>query len=82
MLPVLGLRLSQYDVCGTGFECLTEDLGEVLGLFDELIQEPALPEDKLALYKSQVSDAASPLELCLLCCSAVLLQNYQAVTRR
>lgn len=38
----------------SGFECLTEDLGEVLGLFDELIQDPALPEDKLALYKSQV----------------------------
>ena len=54
MLPVLGSRLSQADVCGTGFECLTEDLGEVLGLFDELIQTPALPEDKLALYKSQV----------------------------
>lgn len=40
-------------VC-TGFECLTEDLGEVLGLFNELIQEPALPQEKLALYKSQV----------------------------
>ena len=41
--------------CGcAGFECLTEDLGEVLGLFDELIQEPALPLDKLTLYKSQV----------------------------
>ncbi|KAL3137574.1 hypothetical protein ABBQ38_004857 [Trebouxia sp. C0009 RCD-2024] len=42
------------DAIGMGFECLTEDLGEVLGLFNELIQEPALPQEKLALYKSQI----------------------------
>lgn len=37
-----------------GFECLTEDLGEILGLFNEVIQEPALPQDKLLLYKNQM----------------------------
>ena len=40
--------------CSAGFECLTEDLGEILGLFNEVIQEPALPQDKLLLYKNQV----------------------------
>lgn len=47
------------DAIGMGFECLTEDLPEILGLFDELIQEPALPEDKLTLYKSQVLNLIS-----------------------
>ena len=40
--------------CSAGFECLTEDLEEVMGLFNELIQEPALPQEKLLLYKNQV----------------------------
>ena len=44
---------------------LVRRLREVLGLFDELVQEPALPQDKLALYKSQVC-AAITLELFLL----------------
>lgn len=61
MLPVLLSGLTQADVYGAGFECLTEDLGEVLGLFDELIQEPALPEEKLALYKSQVCARCIPI---------------------
>ncbi|BDA43216.1 Uncharacterized zinc protease-like protein y4wB [Coccomyxa sp. Obi] len=37
-----------------GFECLAEDTEEVVGLFSEVLMSPALPEDKLALYKSQV----------------------------
>ena len=61
MIPVLGSSVHQADVCLTGFECLTEDLGEVLGLFDELIQTPALPEDKMALYKSQVCESCIPI---------------------
>ncbi len=40
--------------CSAGFECLTEDLEEVMGLFNEVIQEPALQQDKIALYKAQV----------------------------
>lgn len=38
-----------------GFECLTEDVDEVLGLFNEVIQEPALQPDKTAFYKAQVT---------------------------
>lgn len=37
-----------------GFECLAEDTEEIVGLFSEVLMSPALPEDKLALYKSQV----------------------------
>ncbi len=40
--------------CSAGFECLTEDLEEVLGLFNQVIQEPALQQDKVAFYKAQV----------------------------
>ncbi|KAA6423167.1 MAG: peptidase M16 domain [Trebouxia sp. A1-2] len=42
------------EAIGMGFECLTEDLEEVLGLFSEVIQEPALQQDKVAFYKAQV----------------------------
>ena len=38
-----------------GFECLTEDVEEVLGLFNEVIQEPALQPDKTSFYKAQVT---------------------------
>ena len=48
-------RIDKHMTCSAGFECLTEDLEEVMGLFNELIQEPALPQDKLLLYKNQVS---------------------------
>lgn len=37
-----------------GFECLAEDTEEIVGLFSEVLMSPALPEDKIALYKSQV----------------------------
>lgn len=42
------------EAIGMGFECLTEDLEEVVGLFNEVIQEPALQQDKVAFYKAQV----------------------------
>jgi zinc protease len=38
-----------------GWQCLREDAGEVLGLFAEVVLQPALPQDKLDLAKSQVS---------------------------
>lgn len=37
-----------------GFECLTEDLEEIMGLFTELLLTPALPQEKLDLAKAQV----------------------------
>lgn len=37
-----------------GFSCLSEDVGEVLGLFAEVARQPALPQDKLDLAKTQV----------------------------
>lgn len=37
------------------FSALTEDLETVFSLFAEVIREPAFPEDKLALAKTQVS---------------------------
>lgn len=36
------------------FSALTEDLETVFGLFAEVIREPAFPEDKLALAKTQI----------------------------
>jgi predicted Zn-dependent peptidase len=33
---------------------LAEDVEEVMGLFSEVLTSPALPQDKVALYKSQV----------------------------
>ncbi len=42
-------------VAGAGFECLAEDVDEVMGLYSEVLQSPALPEDKIALYETQVS---------------------------
>ena len=47
-------------VCaGAGFECLAEDVGEVMGLFVEVLKTPALPQAKIDLYKSQVQRAPS-----------------------
>ena len=37
-----------------GFECLSEDVADVMGLFSEVILQPALPQSKLDLFKSQV----------------------------
>ncbi|KAK9842460.1 hypothetical protein WJX81_001228 [Elliptochloris bilobata] len=37
-----------------GFECLREDVEEVMGLFAELLLTPAMPQDKLDLAKAQV----------------------------
>ena len=42
-----------------GFECLTDDVREVMGLFLEVLQSPALPEAKIDLYKSQVRQPCS-----------------------
>ena len=39
---------------GAGFECLKDDVREVMGLFLEVLQTPALPQAKIDLYKSQV----------------------------
>ncbi len=47
------LRINEF-TCSAGFECLTEDLEEVVGLFNEVIQEPAVQQDKVAFYKAQV----------------------------
>ena len=38
-----------------GFECLSEDVADVMGLFSEVILQPALPQAKLDLFKSQAS---------------------------
>eukprot|EP00850_Spirogloea_muscicola_P007521 SM000038S14334 [mRNA] locus=s38:312771:317619:+ [translate_table: standard] len=37
-----------------GFRCLTEDLGEVMGLFSEVVQQPLFPVEKLELVRSQM----------------------------
>lgn len=37
-----------------GFNCLTKDLPEVFSLFAEVLREPAFPQDKLELAKTQV----------------------------
>ena len=37
-----------------GFECLKDDVAEVMGLFLEMLRSPALPQAKIDLYKSQV----------------------------
>lgn len=50
-----------------GFECLTEDLEEIMGLFSEVIQDPALQPDKTAFYKAQVTSV--PMSSCCCCCS-------------
>lgn len=39
------------------FQCMSEDMQEVLGLFGELVQQPALPADRLAIVKDQVLNA-------------------------
>eukprot|EP00891_Asterochloris_glomerata_P007133 jgi/Astpho2/7133/e_gw1.00111.7.1_t len=41
---------------GMGFECLSEDVVDVMGLFSEVILQPALPQSKLDLFKSQARD--------------------------
>ena len=49
-----GMQERDGSCCRAGFECLTEDLEEVMGLFAELLLTPALPQDKLDLAKAQV----------------------------
>ncbi|KAK9809719.1 hypothetical protein WJX73_009490 [Symbiochloris irregularis] len=44
------------DATGVGFSCLKEDTRHVLGLFAEVLQQPALPQDRLQLAKSQALD--------------------------
>lgn len=39
---------------GASFQALSENLEEVLGLFAEVIREPAFPQDKLDLAKTQI----------------------------
>lgn len=42
------------EAMGLGWQCLREDVGEVLDLFAGVVLQPALPQDKLDLAKSQV----------------------------
>ncbi|GAB1541080.1 pitrilysin family protein [Scytonema sp. NUACC21] len=42
-----------------GFEALTEDVETVFGLFAEVLREPAFPQDKLDLAKTQVRGSIS-----------------------
>lgn len=42
---------------GLGFQCLQEDTADVMGLFAEVVRQPAIPQDKLDLTKSQVLNA-------------------------
>lgn len=58
------LRINEF-TCSAGFECLTEDLEDVVGLFNEVIQEPAVQQDKVAFYKAQV--CCHLLNCCLRC---------------
>ncbi|CAL5221100.1 g3232 [Coccomyxa viridis] len=44
-----------------GFECLKDDVREVMGLFLEILQTPALPQSKIDLYKSQVLNVVDHL---------------------
>eukprot|EP00897_Mesotaenium_endlicherianum_P006597 jgi/Mesen1/5966/ME000301S05093 len=46
-----GASVSEMSV---GFRCLREDLSDVFSLFAEVVRQPGMPEDKLALAKSQV----------------------------
>jgi zinc protease len=39
---------------GASFSTLTEDLSDVFGLFAEVIQEPAFPQEKIELSKNQL----------------------------
>ncbi|KAI3426252.1 hypothetical protein D9Q98_008627 [Chlorella vulgaris] len=45
------------EAIGMGWQCLAEDAPEVLSLFAEVVTQPALPQDKLDLAKSQVLNA-------------------------
>jgi zinc protease len=42
------------DAISFGFSCLAEDTTQVLSLLSELILSPAIPEDSLELFKSQM----------------------------
>ena len=54
--------LDMTDVCNVacirryfaGFQSLTEDTQQVLGLLTELLQSPVLPDNKIQLVKNQV----------------------------
>jgi hypothetical protein len=37
-----------------GFECLKEDVEDVMGLLSEIILTPALPQQKIDIVKAQV----------------------------
>jgi zinc protease len=39
------------DQAGGDFHCLSDDVSEVLGLWSEILQEPAFPDDKIELAK-------------------------------
>ena len=36
-----------------GFGCLAEDAPAVMGIFSDVITDPALPQQRIDLYKSQ-----------------------------
>lgn len=42
-----------------GFGCLPEDAPAVLGMFADLVQSPALPQQRIDLYKAQVRGRTS-----------------------
>lgn len=48
------------DLANSGFRCLADDAPEVIGLWAEMVREPAYPEDKIELAKvSRRHDIAS-----------------------
>ncbi|KAL4857736.1 putative zinc protease-like protein y4wB [Chlorella vulgaris] len=51
------------EAIGMGWQCLAEDAPEVLNLFAEVVTQPALPQDKLDLAKSQARYLACLLVL-------------------
>ena len=52
LLPAQQPSAASRNSCA-GFECLSEDVADVMGLFSEVILQPALPQAKLDLFKSQ-----------------------------
>jgi hypothetical protein len=40
-----------------GFQCLAEDVAEVVPLFSEVVRSPAVPQSKLDLAKAQIANA-------------------------
>lgn len=58
-----------------GMQCLKEDCGHVLGLLNEVLTSPVLPEEKISLNKSQVSLCTNKLHHCTTMSSLQCDQN-------